>query len=261
MKLEDLIQPKVTKFEDDVKQILSIEDEQERVDFITNLIDRDILNQLNNEYHSEIIDEFLNLGTEEELHQTELEMIQQIEIPDYLISDPEVVGYPDLYMQEKIYDWAIQYLNFSGKTILDIGAGRGDLFSVLQQFNLKSYVGIEQRGALCLVGSNQHNDPRFTLMNADYFQINAKVDIAFVIGTLNSINTDDKWAMFKSFFDKLYSEINECGIFILNSTSEDGFNSFPFSELFTELLSASNIPFTIDYSKFEGIYKLTVYKF
>jgi hypothetical protein len=246
MKLEDLINKQnIDVDQGEVHQLKNIRPENEIVD----------------EYHSDILEEFLNLGTPEELDQTEYDMLQQIEIPDYLVNDPELVGYPDLEMQEKIYNWAIQYLNFSEKTVLDVGAGRGDLFNVLNQFNLKSYIGIEERQALCYVGVSTHTDPRFSLINANYFNIEYKADIAFVIGTLNSTSTTTKWEDFKKMFNKLYSEINECVIFIVNNHSLDGFNDYPFNELFTNLLLTNNIPFTIDYSKFEGIYKLTIYKY
>ena len=156
MKLEDLINKQnIDVDQGEVHQLKNIRPENEIVD----------------EYHSDILEEFLNLGTPEELDQTEYDMLQQIEIPDYLVNDPELVGYPDLEMQEKIYNWAIQYLNFSEKTVLDVGAGRGDLFNVLNQFNLKSYIGIEERQALCYVGVSTHTDPRFSLINANYFNI------------------------------------------------------------------------------------------
>ena len=215
------------------------------------------------EYHSEILEEFMEMGNDEDRMIVEEQMFMESiddKIPDYLLNDPEVVGYPDLEMQTEIYQWAVEGIRYWDKTILDVGAGRGDLFKYISY--CKGYVGVESRESLCLAGRHKHASfENFSLVNIDYFQAdNVGVDVAFVIGTLNSINTKDKWDTFKQFFDKVYNEISDCCIFILNSKSDEGLNDFPFSELFAEVLSVGNIPFKIDYSKFEDIYKLTVYK-
>ncbi len=184
---------------------------------------------------------------------------QVVEIPDYIKTDPEMVGYPDVEMQDQIYGWALSEVNTNGKTILDVGAGRGDIFRHID--NCKEYIGFEINEILCKAVGGKHD--RFTLFNADYLNVELthSVDIALLIGTLNSINAPDKWNAFNLFFNKMYNECTECCIFILNCKSDDeSLNDFPFNELFINVLSNSKIPFNIDYSYFEDIYKLTIFK-
>lgn len=216
------------------------------------------------EYYSEILEEFIQMSNDDDrLIVEEQMMMESIDdsIPDYLLNDPEVVGYPDLEMQDAIYQWAVEGVNCWGKTILDVGCGRGDLIKFIPYCN--QYIGVETKDSLCLVGNRKYDHfDNFEICQGNYLTMTfVNYDIGFVIGTLNSITAQDKWETFKEFFNKLYKEISDCCIFILNSgNSEEGFNDFPFNELFTELLTVSNIPFKIDYSKFEDIYKLTVYK-
>lgn len=183
-------------------------------------------------------------------------------IPEYIKYDPEIVGYPDTDMQRDIYNWALEGLNLIGKRVLDVGAGRGDLFPLLSFIN--DYIGFETKQFLCTAGQSNHgHDRRFNLLCSDYLEteLSEKVDVAFVIGTLNSTHSGDKWETFLKFFRKICNDCNDSIIFILNRATEDeNFNDFPFDDLFANILSDTKTPFKIDYSRFEDVYKLTVFK-
>jgi hypothetical protein len=54
------------------------------------------------------------------------------EIPDYILNDPQQVGYPDKEMQDEIYGWVMEWLSFQPHTSLpyivkDYGAGRTNI--------------------------------------------------------------------------------------------------------------------------------------
>lgn len=176
---------------------------------------------------------------------------QSIVIPDYLIHDSEIVGYPDIDFQQQIYLWAISDILIAGRSVLDVGAGRGDLFHFLG--SVGTYCGYDTNKILTEIGPTKYPDARFSLINEDYLKVThpQKFDISVCIGTLNS---DELKSSFKEFFDKMYEDTKEVLVFILST------EYFPFSDIFMNILTDENIPFKVDYSKFEGIYKLSVYK-
>lgn len=187
---------------------------------------------------------------------------ESVEIPDYLINDPEPVGYPDTKMQDDIYRWAIEDLNLTGMNILDVGAGRGDLFGVMPY--VSSFHAFETTVGLCAAGKVKYgNNPVYNIYNEDYLTtINEGMfDYGFCIGTLNSIQTTDKWNMFVKVFNQMWVDCKLGLIFIVNTGSDEAGNTgFPFSELFTNLIVGEEKPFKLDYSKYEGIYKLRFLK-
>lgn len=185
-----------------------------------------------------------------------------VEIPQYLINDPEPVGYPDTKMQDDIYRWAIEDINFFGTDILDVGAGRGDLFSVMPYVN--SFHAFETTVGLCEAGKVKYgNNPTYNIYNEDYLTSNNEgmFDYGFCIGTLNSIQTTDKWNTCVKVFNQMWVDCKVGLIFIVNTGSDEaGNNGFPFTELFTNLIVGEDKPFKLDYSKYEGIYKLRFLK-
>jgi len=188
-----------------------------------------------------------------------LEQLLKTNTPTYISDGPGLVGYPDQSMQDDIYNWAISAANFDGKRVVDIGAGRGDIIKYLPASVV--YTGIETNKLMCEFGTQRHNA---NMINTDYVGLDidfGSFDIALCIGTLNSIKSDNPWETFSNFFWKMYNEITDRMIIIVNNESADEFfNSYPFSELFINVLSNAKIPFTIDYSRYEGIYRLVVFK-
>lgn len=186
--------------------------------------------------------------------------------PDYLINDPEIVGYPDKEMQEEIYEWVIESLPSHNFSIKDLGSGRCDFYDYMSisygtRINASSgisYHGIDSNPNLCNVAKYKY--PNVNVINNNYFDVNLQTDYTILIGTLNTNNgNSDKWDNFNKTLIYALNNTNKAIIFVLarNMDGLDGYFDYPFEELFQHLHPA--LKFTIDYSKFEDIYKLVVH--
>lgn len=183
-------------------------------------------------------------------------------LPNYLINDPQVVGYPDLGMQEEIYNWVKESLPIHNYSIKDFGCGRGDIYPILLK-NLFDdsvgiqYFGIDSRKSMIESGTTKY--PGIQLIYDDFLEIDLQTDYTICIGTLNDRHIYDKWNYFNKTLNHALSNTNSAIIFVL-SASNDGFEEsleYPLSELFENL--SSDFPIKVDYTKFKDIYKLTVY--
>lgn len=179
------------------------------------------------------------------------------EIPDYLINDPEVVGYPSLEMQDDIYQWVRQYLPLQNYSIKDLGAGRGDFFNSFMNYHGIEYIGIESRESLVAAGKKKYSD--INLIHGDFLKEDIQTDYTICIGTLNDRHGEDKWKYFNKILNHSLSNTNNAVIFVLSSNMDDldNFYDYPMNELFENL--PSNLPCKVDYSMFQDIYVLVVY--
>lgn len=177
-------------------------------------------------------------------------------IPDYLLFDPEVVGYPDLEMQGQIYDWVYEELDSGKCSVKDYGCGRGDFWSG-NRFVYGGYVGIENKESLVEVAKKKY--PHINIIQGDFLEQDLQTDYTICIGTLNDVHGFDKWEYFNKTLKKALETTNIAIIFILSSNMDgiDGFLDYPLNELFQNL--SPELPIEIDYTKFQDIYKLTVH--
>jgi hypothetical protein len=204
-------------------------------------------------------------------------------LPDYLLTDPEVVGYPDLEMQENLYDYAVSnvlplVLDLDNPIeVVDIGAGRGDLRAFLERryqwapVNFEKglyYFGYELNGIHRNIARQKYG---LELYKSDFVESRISFDgWGFCIGSLNddyglfpANSISDKFQYFKKLVDVCLNRLSQGVVFILlNETSEDQPNliPFPIPEMM-EFLDTEypDLAFNLDYSKFQGIYKLTIY--
>lgn len=177
----------------------------------------------------------------------------KIEIPDYILNDPEVVGYPDTEMQEQIYKWVRSSLYLPG-SLKDFGCGRGDFGNYLD-FDF-DYTGIDKIPVM--VNSAKLKYPNLNIIKSDWFDYNDDTDYTTIIGSLNSNDGHDKWENFERTLLHAIDTTNLAVIFVLNrKTDLDGYVDYPIDELISRL--PDNHPYNIDYSQFEDIYKLTIY--
>ena len=195
----------------------------------------------------------------ESVVQDETKSEKSFEFPDYLLNDPEVVGYPDLEMQKSIYTWVAEGLPFDSYSLKDLGAGRGDFYRHLDALGKAKYVdyhGIDSNPNLVNVGRTKHEGIK--LINNDYIDVSLQTDYTVLIGTLNEDNSQDKWERFKSTLDYCKHSTRLASIFVLASDMEgyDGFCDYPISGVVK--IIGSDCKFIIDYSEFKDIYKLTV---
>lgn len=179
-------------------------------------------------------------------------------LPEYLINDPEVVGYPDIDLQEAIYAWVLSDLPMGGFTVKDMGAGRGDFYGYSKnKLGSVSYTGFETKKTLTTVGLEKYKD--IILLQDDFFNYDMETDYTICIGTLNEDNGIDKWEYFNKTLIHCQKTTKKAIIFILsaNMGGLQGFFDYPLHEILSHI--PTDIRFTVDYTKLEDIYKLTIH--
>lgn len=182
------------------------------------------------------------------------------EIPEYLLNDPEVVGYPDNEMQSQIYDWVLGGIA-SRSSIKDYGCGRGDFYGYIEKYGYShhhiTYIGYDINPNIINVGRVKYPQCQFWLN--DFQNVTAESDYTICIGTLNDNHGQDKWEYFNRTLNNALVNTKVAIIFVLsrNFDNNPNFLDYPFEELFQHL--DKNLRFEIDYTKFEDIYKLTVH--
>lgn len=205
--------------------------------------------------------------------------IEKKELPDYLLNDPQVVGYPDLEMQENLYEYALRGVlplvhgSVNPMAVVDIGAGRGDLKAYLERYHSGfpvefEYFGYELNSIHKNIAKQKHG---IELIVSDFANISYSFNgWGFCIGSLNDdyglFQPDSpvsKFAYFGQLLDSCLRNISEGVVFILlNETPEDQENlmPFPIPEM-VEFLDVHypNLAFSLDASRFQGIYKLVIY--
>lgn len=192
-------------------------------------------------------------------------------IPDYLINDPEVVGYHDDEQQKNIY-----YIATSGKlsldgttSILDLGCGRGDLYEFLKTYGVTyKYTGIDNTNTLILAGRTKYPDAN--LISATYHNldnlIEYKSDWVFNVGNLN-LNYGYASAEFSK-FDELanlleismtVANIGVTFVLLEDNLGNESYISYPIHEV--ALLLKNRFPmykYNINYSEIANVYVLNV---
>ena len=176
-----------------------------------------------------------------------LEEPLEIEIPDYMLNDPEFVGYPDLEIQTAIYRWVANDIRSDVK---DFGCGRGD-FS--KYFNQTDYYGIDSNPIKIKVARKKYNSQ---FIESNWFDVKFPTSHTVFIGSLNEHIDDDKWSYFDNALKHALNVTTDSVIFVLN-TDDNGYTYYPIDEL-VKHIPAWN-PYTIDCSVFEGICKLVVF--
>jgi phospholipid N-methyltransferase len=108
---------------------------------------------------------------------------------EHLVHAPGTVGYVDIYAQEYIYNNILSNIP-KDDSIIDFGAGRGDLYGALlrHERNTDSYIGIEFSTVLSDVGKSKY--PNIDILVEDWFKLSS------------SITRD--WAVAISSFDVMY---------------------------------------------------------
>ena len=194
------------------------------------------------------------------------------EIPEYLYTDPQVVGYGDDTVQHDIYNMAVlKNIPLEGNlSVLDIGAGRGDLYyhikNIMPKLNV-SYVGYEFNDVLKRVGMNKFMSDNFTdikmIVGKDFIdaEINEKFDLVTMIGSLNlDYGLPDKpWVLLEKILRKAISVCNGRVVFVLlhSNGGNDQYISYPIPNM-TELVLKFNYPFELDYGQYSDVYTLTI---
>jgi hypothetical protein len=181
-------------------------------------------------------------------------------LPDYLLNDAIIVGYPDEETQREIYLWVARKMNsikfIDEFSVKDLGCGRGDFYKLIQGWTI-DYIGIDSNPNLIQVGQKKY--PEIKLINSDFNEVSIPTDFTICIGTLNDDHNLDKWEFFNKTLNHALNNTKTAIIFVLQADcyGEPGHLDYPIRELVEKLPSGTR--FEIDNSKFEDIYCLTVH--
>lgn len=198
------------------------------------------------------------------------------DIPEHMYTDSGMVGYGDSQIQADIYNLAIRgNIPLVGQTsILDIGAGRGDLLhhikSQLPSLEV-NYIGYENNPLLQEIGTNKINRADLgesaVISGEDFLtaQLEAKFDLVYVIGTLNiNYGTEvQPWEYLEMMLRKALdvTELGGNAVFVLlhDTGGVDQYISYPIPNI-SDLIMKFNMPFSIEYGVIPSVYKLTIRK-
>lgn len=188
----------------------------------------------------------------------EIEETQTDTFPEYLINDPQIVGYPDEDIQNQIYEMVNSHLPTMNFSIKDFGCGRGDFYNYLTSTNRGvDYFGIDLNPNMVNIAKSKY--PDIQIFNNNYLDIAIESDYTVVIGTLNESNGLDKWENFNKTLIHAKNTTKREILFVLQSNCYgfEGSDDFPIHEVIQRL--PENTRFVIDNSKMEDIYVLVVH--
>lgn len=177
---------------------------------------------------------------EESLHESIDEFYEQ-PLPDYLIYEPELVGYPDAEFQQMIYSKVVAEL-IGCNDVIDLGCGRGDLYPVVNAFGIQ-YTGVDQLESMKKVAKQKYPGIEFLCQNWAE-PLLAYADAVVVIGSI------DDAATFDYMIDMSFGYAKKKVVMIL---SEEVVSVH-------QAISQINHPYKIDASFASGVYMLTIWK-
>jgi SAM-dependent methyltransferase len=97
------------------------------------------------------------------------------------------VGWGMKNLQTKRFESLTRHWDLSNKSVLDIGAGLGDLFDYLKPHGIGEYTGIEQVAEFCDAAMARFHGSGFDFIQSDIYGIDAfpTVDVSLISGTFN----------------------------------------------------------------------------
>ena len=195
------------------------------------------------------------------------------EIPEYMFNDAGMVGFSDSQIQSDMYNLAIHgnIPLFGEVSVLEIGAGRGDLFthitSQLSALNV-TYTGYESNQLLAKIGNIKLEDQESASVVADNFltaEITETYDRVYIVGSLDVDYGENiqPWEHLEMMLRKALDVTNVGGIatcvLLHDNGGEDNYRAFPIPNV-TDLILKFNMPFDITYGSIPSIYKLSIKK-
>lgn len=198
-------------------------------------------------FEAEIETELLTLEGMTTLQEKEVSLHASIDefyeqsLPNYLINDPELVGYPDAEFQQMIYSKVVSEL-IGCNDVIDLGCGRGDLYPVVNAFGIQ-YTGVDRLESMKKVAEQKYPEIEFLCQDwIDPLLIDA--DAVVVVGSIESEDTFDYVA------EMSLGYANNKVVMVL---SEDAVS-------IRHAVGKLNRPFKIDASFAYGVYMLTIWK-
>jgi SAM-dependent methyltransferase len=196
-------------------------------------------------------------------------------IPEYMLQDPQYVGYPSEEFQDLIYNTSlISTVNSLTETVLDVGCGRGDFGNYILNatpYKQIKYKGIDVNEIHINVGKQKYQN----LLNKDSnnfdlevqnFDENFTSDIKYdwIFHIFNTVNdyglknekTDNEYLEMLIRKSLQYSKLGVV-FYILNQNSSESNIVYNFNDI-TEILFKYNVRFAIDNTDNKNISKIII---
>lgn len=193
---------------------------------------------------------------EESLHESIGEFYEQ-PLPDYLINDPELVGYPDAEFQQMIYSKVVAEL-IGCNDVIDLGCGRCDLYPIVDAFGI-GYVGVDRLVSMQKVAETKY--PRVNFLCQDWNDPINPADAVVIVGSINSATSmaEARSLYIECIHIALITTIKKI-VFVLSSESDEssGIVGYPVSDAIHYI--PPDLPYKVDASFASGVYILTIWK-
>jgi len=188
--------------------------------------------------------------------------------PEFLRKSPLPIGYESVQEQKFLYSNLFAGFNPTTDSLLDIGAGRGDLFGFITNFyQIESfnYTGIERNPVLCDIGYQKYG---LTLTNGDFQKHPLpKNDWVVAAGTFFGRRTTSEPGDMQLLLDDIrhmYNAANTGVVFnilspINNEIQEGRFYVHP--GLMLDMLIEDYGYVTIKHNYSQTVYTVTIYKY
>lgn len=199
-----------------------------------------------------------------------------LDIPDRLLSDPEISGYQDEQIQIDTYDTCFKgELPFIGKlSVLDIGCKRGDVYGYITSFYpelILEYTGIDPNPLMKEVGNKKYQQlalttgNRFDIISDEFlnhqFPENTKFDIISIVGSFNQLNGIGykDWDYIEAVLANAVSLANEKVVFtaLQSNSGIDQYIGYPLPNM-CELLLKLNYRFKILHGYIHNMYTVII---
>ena len=188
--------------------------------------------------------------------------------PDYMMYSPIPIGYTSISEQQYIFQNLIIGYDPELYTILDIGAGRGDLFGFLKKLHnnkISSYRGLDHNPIMCDLAKKRYNIDiqNNTFESAELQKADWVVASGFFTPRRCETEDEDLHKLFED-VDKMYNLANNCVSFNLLSPIknkiQDGF-FYVHPGLIMDMLIEKYRYVTVRNNYSNDVYTVTIYKF
>ena len=172
----------------------------------------------------------------------------------------KALGWGEKGKQELRFEVLASYWNLTGMSVLDIGAGFGDLYPFLRPYRIKKYHGFELVRELAAKGIElygENSDFKMTLGDFLETELTEEYDIAFISGLFNfKLVNGNNYEFIRSVITKAFRQcrVGLAGNFITDRVDyheELIFNSKPETVLEMGLSLTKNVLLRCDYFPFE----------
>lgn len=199
-------------------------------------------------------------------------------IPEYMLTDSNYVGFPDLQTQYDIYrSAAFSLFTADTKTVLDVGCGRGDFgdfilneiksdvkYTGIEQNQLMIDVGIKKYQSLVNSGNIEFKHSRFDLS----YPVTEKYDLVFHNTNMtidygvypNLLDGNNRYEYLSQMIQKSIEVSNVASVFMLlnDNSLTDTYVHYSYGGI-SKILYDLNVRFAIDNTDFSSIIKLIVF--